>query len=63
MAKGQRLIAQQIKDIAEQHNVMIIENPPLARSLFKQTKNWSGNSRRALQSRRTNFSIRLSSQV
>ena len=38
VAKGQRLIAQQIKDIAEQHNVMIIENPPLARSLFKQTK-------------------------
>ena len=33
-AKGQRLIAEQIKDIAKEHAVPIVENKPLARALF-----------------------------
>lgn len=35
IAKGQRLIAEQIKRIARENNVPIVENKPLARSLFK----------------------------
>ena len=35
VAKGIRLNAQKIREIAEQHQIPIIENKPLARSLFK----------------------------
>lgn len=35
IAKGQRLIAERIKEIAKEHNVPIVENKPLARALFK----------------------------
>jgi flagellar biosynthetic protein FlhB len=35
LAKGQRLIAEKIKEVAREHNVPIVENKPLARSLFK----------------------------
>ncbi len=35
VAKGMRLIAQKIKDIAREHNVPIVENKPLARILYK----------------------------
>lgn len=35
VAKGQRLIAEKIKKIAKEHGVPIVENKPLARSLFK----------------------------
>jgi len=35
LAKGQRLIAEKIKAIAKEHDIPIIENKPLARSLFK----------------------------
>ena len=35
VAKGQRLIAQKIKEIAREAGVPIVENKPLARSLFK----------------------------
>ncbi|MCB1195585.1 EscU/YscU/HrcU family type III secretion system export apparatus switch protein [bacterium] len=35
VAKGARLIAEKIKDIARAHNVPIVENKPLARLLFK----------------------------
>ncbi len=38
VAKGQRLIAQRIKDEARRHHVPVVENPPLARSLFAQTE-------------------------
>lgn len=37
-AKGQRLIAQKIKDLARQHRVPIIENKPLAQALFKSVE-------------------------
>jgi flagellar biosynthesis protein FlhB len=35
VAKGQRLIAQQIKEIARQHGVPLVENKPLAQALFR----------------------------
>ena len=35
VAKGERLIAQKIKDIARAHDIPIVEDKPLARSLFK----------------------------
>ncbi len=35
VAKGQRLMAERIKELARQHRVPIVENRPLARALFK----------------------------
>jgi flagellar biosynthetic protein FlhB len=35
VAKGAELFARQIKSIAEQHQIPIIENPPLARTLYQ----------------------------
>jgi flagellar biosynthetic protein FlhB len=35
VAKGQRLIAERIKEIAREHNIPIVEDKPLARALFK----------------------------
>ncbi len=35
IAKGTELIAKKIIDIAKEHNVLVIENPPVARALFK----------------------------
>jgi flagellar biosynthetic protein FlhB len=35
VAKGIRLNAQKIREIAEKHQVPIVENKPLARMLFK----------------------------
>jgi len=34
VAKGQDLIALKIREVAEEHDVPIVENPPLARALF-----------------------------
>ena len=38
LAKGQRLIAEQIKQIADEHDIPIIENPPVARLLFSKVE-------------------------
>lgn len=35
LAKGERLIAQRIKEIAREHGIPVIEDKPLARALFK----------------------------
>ena len=35
VAKGERLIAQMIREIAIKHNIPIVEDKPLARALFK----------------------------
>ena len=35
IAKGTELIAKKIIQIAKDHNVPVIENPPVARALFK----------------------------
>ena len=34
VAKGQDLVAKRIRDLAEEHDVPIVENPPLARALY-----------------------------
>ncbi|MBU1026425.1 MAG: flagellar biosynthesis protein FlhB [Candidatus Margulisbacteria bacterium] len=38
LAKGQRKIAEEIKRIAEAHEISIVENEPLARSIYRTTK-------------------------
>ncbi len=38
VAKGADLIAEKIKEIAREHNIPIIENKPLARTIFKTLK-------------------------
>jgi flagellar biosynthetic protein FlhB len=38
VAKGQRLIAERIKEIARENNVPIVEDKPLAQSLFKSAE-------------------------
>jgi flagellar biosynthetic protein FlhB len=35
VAKGADLVALRIREIAQEHKVPIVENPPLARALFK----------------------------
>jgi flagellar biosynthetic protein FlhB len=34
IAKGQDYVARKIKEVAQEHNVQIVENPPLAQSLY-----------------------------
>ncbi len=41
VAKGKRLVALQIRQVATHHKVPIIENPPLARGLFKSAEVFS----------------------
>ncbi len=36
MAKGAGYIAEKIKEIAREHGVPLVENPPLAQALYKQ---------------------------
>ncbi|MDA1353046.1 MAG: flagellar biosynthesis protein FlhB [bacterium] len=38
LAKGRRLVAHEIKRIAEEHFIPIMENPPLARAIFKESE-------------------------
>jgi flagellar biosynthesis protein FlhB len=38
LAKGKRLMAARIKEIARQHNVPVVENVPLAQALYKSVK-------------------------
>ena len=38
LAKGQRLVAQRIKEIAREENVPLVENVQLARALYKSTE-------------------------
>jgi flagellar biosynthetic protein FlhB len=38
IAKGADLLAQKIKEIAKQHGVPVVENKPLARTIFKTMK-------------------------
>jgi flagellar biosynthetic protein FlhB len=35
VAKGQRLLAQRIKEVASEHDIPVVEDVPLARALFK----------------------------
>lgn len=38
VAKGQELVAQRIKELAKEHNVPLVENKPLARTLFSDVE-------------------------
>ncbi|MBU0687659.1 MAG: flagellar biosynthesis protein FlhB [Candidatus Margulisbacteria bacterium] len=38
LAKGERKIAEEIRRIAEEHEIPIVENEPLARTIFRTTK-------------------------
>lgn len=38
VAKGQDLIAQKIREVAEEHDIPIVENKPLAQALFKSVE-------------------------
>lgn len=38
LAKGERIIAEEIKAIAEEHDIPVVENEPLARSVYRTTK-------------------------
>jgi flagellar biosynthetic protein FlhB len=38
VAKGSALVAQRIREIADEHRVPILEAPPLARALFRHTE-------------------------
>jgi flagellar biosynthetic protein FlhB len=38
VAKGERLVAERIKEKAREHQVPLIENKPLARALFKSVE-------------------------
>jgi flagellar biosynthetic protein FlhB len=38
IAKGANLVAQKIKDLAREHNIPIVENKPLAQTLYKTVK-------------------------
>ena len=42
VAKGQRLMAERIREIAREHNVPIIEDMPLARALFTRADRQRG---------------------
>lgn len=41
VAKGMNLMAEKVKQIAREHSVIIVENPPLARTLVKLEVGWS----------------------
>lgn len=38
LAKGMRLVAEHIKEIARENNIPVLENPPIAQALFKTGK-------------------------
>lgn len=38
VAKGKNEVAQRIREVAEEHNIPILQNPPVARSLFKDVE-------------------------
>ncbi len=38
VAKGADILCQRIKEIAKQHNIPIVESPPLARALYREVK-------------------------
>ena len=38
VAKGASLVAQRIKDVAREHGIAIVENPPLARAIYRSVE-------------------------
>ena len=58
VAKGTRLIAERIRDIATENNVPIVERPPLARALYSAV-DWSPRLGRSLPRRRRSIGLYL----
>ena len=48
LAKGERLFAKRIKDLAADHGVPMVENKPVARMLFTIRPRWQTDSNRTL---------------
>ncbi len=62
VAKGADLVAQRIRDIAEENGVPVIENPPLARALYAGVELGPRDPARALQGGGRNYRLRLPPQ-
>ena len=59
VAKGADLIAQRIREIAEENDVPMVENPPLARALYAGGRDRPRDSARALQGGGRNHRLRV----
>ena len=59
VAKGTDFVAQKIKLIAKEHDVIMVENRPLARAMYDQVEIGDASSRRVFQSSSRNFSVCL----
>ena len=59
VAKGKDLIAAQIRRIAEEHDVPVIADPPLARALHALRRDRPGDPRGAVRRRRAGARLRL----
>ena len=58
VAKGADLIARKIREVAEAHDIPVVENPPLARALARHGRDRPGNSAGALPRGRRNHRLR-----
>ena len=61
-AKGADLIAKHIRELAEEHDVPILENPPLARTLYAKVELDSPGPARPLLRGRADHRVRLQAQ-
>ena len=62
VAKGQDLLALKIRELAQQNDVPIMENPPLARALHKNGMHGPRDPRRFIWGRRRSSRVRVSGQ-
>ena len=58
LAKGVDAVAQRIREVAEEHNIPIVENPPLARALLRDRRYRSTHSAGTLRSGRQGHRLR-----
>ena len=63
LAKGADAIAEKIKELAREHNIPVMENKPLARTVFQIDENRPSDSTRTLQGRRRSTLLRLQAQT
>ncbi len=57
VAKGADLIARKIREVAEAHDIPVVENPPLARALHAHGRDRPGNSAGTLPRGRRNHRL------
>ena len=62
IAKGQRLMAQKIKEIAAANGIPIVENPPVTRMIYKMVEVGQADSRGALPDGGRDSGIRLQAE-